>query len=128
MSLKNIASTDIPTCLKLTKLDKVVEFNSCLIDNHIETGVDDSVSITLLGEKLYFIRTPVKHSINFEKIICNSDDFMSFVKKGPVNSLMKENVKCYISQPAYFLPTNLSFSCCINVYCRSVICVRLGGV
>ena len=28
---------------------------------------------------------------------------MNFVLKGPVNSLMKENVKCYIAQPGYIL-------------------------
>ena len=103
MSLKNIVSTNIPTCLKLTKLDAIVQFNSWFTDGHIETGGDDSVPITLLGEKLYFICTPGKHSINFEKIIRNSDDFMNFVMKAPVNSFTKENVKCYIPQPGYIL-------------------------
>ena len=28
---------------------------------------------------------------------------MNFIMKGPVNSLMKENVKCYIPQPGYIL-------------------------
>ena len=103
MSLKNVVSTDVPTCLKLTKLDAILQYNSWITDGHIETGGDDSVSVTLLGEKLYFICTPGKHSIYFEKAIRNSDDFMNFVKKGPVNSFMKENVKCYIPQPGYIL-------------------------
>ena len=85
MSLRNVVLTDTPTCLKLTKLDPIVEFNSWFTDSHIKTGGDDPVSITLL-EKLYFICTPGQHSITFKKIIRNSDNFMNFAKKGPVNS------------------------------------------
>ena len=62
--LKNIVSTDIPTCFKLTKLDAIVQFNPWFTDGHIETGGDDSVSIMLL-EKIYFICTPGKRAIKF---------------------------------------------------------------
>ena len=61
MSKNYVVSTGTPTCLKFKKLDAIVQFNSWFTDGHIETSGDDSVSIKLLGEKLYFICSQEKH-------------------------------------------------------------------
>ena len=58
----------IPNSLKETKIDGIIQFNSWITDGHIETGGDDSISVTLFGEKLYFICAPGTHSVKFEKI------------------------------------------------------------
>ena len=40
---------------------------------------DDSNSVTIFGENLYFICAPGTHFVKFEKLIRNVDDFLSFV-------------------------------------------------
>ena len=81
----------------------MVQFNSWITDGHIETGGDDSISVTLFGEKLYFICAPGTHSVKFEKLIRNVDDFISFVETGPESSAVKSNIKFYIPQPDLIL-------------------------
>ena len=103
LSVEGLVKFSVPQTFKQTKIDGIVQFNSWLTDGHIETGGDDSISVTLMGEKLYFICTPGTHSINFEKFIRNVDDFMSFIEAGPDNSLVKSNVNFYIPEPNILL-------------------------
>ena len=56
-----------------------------------------------IGENFYFIRAPGTHSVKFEKLIRNVDDFISFVEAGPERSVFKFNIKFYISQPDLIL-------------------------
>ena len=99
MSVKCLVKFSVPQTLKKIEIDGIVQFNSWLTEGHIKTGGDDSISVTLMGEKLYFICTPGTHSINFEKFIRNVDDFMSFIQAGPDKSLVKSNINFYIPEP-----------------------------
>ena len=99
LSVEGLVKFSVTNTLQQTKIDGIAQFNSWITDGHIETGGDDSISVTLLGEKLYFICTPGTHSINFEKLIRNVNDFISSVEAGPENTSVKSNVKFYIPEP-----------------------------
>ena len=103
MSVNGLVNYSVPNSLEETKIDGIIQYNSWLRDGHIETGGDDSISVTLFGEKLYFICAPGTHSVKFEELIRNVDDFMSFVEAGPENSIVKSNIKFYIPQPDLIL-------------------------
>ena len=103
MSVNGLVNYSVPNSLKETKIDEIIQFNSWITDGHIETGGDDSISATLFGEKLYFICAPGTHSVKFEKLIRNVDDFISFVETGPESSAVKSNIKIYIPQPDLIL-------------------------
>ena len=103
LSVEGLVKFSVPNTLQQTKIDGIAQFNSWITDGHIETGGDDSISVTLLGEKLYFICTPGTRSINFEKLIRNVNDFISFVEAGPENTSVKSNVKFYIPEPNLLL-------------------------
>ena len=101
--LNGLVNYFVPNSLKETKNDGIIQFNSWITDVHIETGGDDSTSVTLFGKKLYFICAPRTHSVKFEKLFRNVDDFISFVETGPESSAVKSNIKFYIPQPDLIL-------------------------
>ena len=103
LSVNGLVNYFVPNSLKETKIDGIIQFNSWITDGHIETGGDDSISVTLFGEKLYFICAPGTHSKKFEKLIRNVDDFISFVETGPESSAVKSNITFYIPQPDLIL-------------------------
>ena len=103
LSVNGLVNYSVPNSLKETKIDGIIQFNSWITDGHIETGGDDSISVTLFGEKFYFICAPGTHSLIFEKLIRNFDDFISFVETGPKSSAVKSNIKFYIPQPGLIL-------------------------
>ena len=54
LSVEGLVKFSVPKTLKQTKIDGIVQLNSWLTDGHIETGGDDSISVTLMGEKTLF--------------------------------------------------------------------------
>ena len=103
MTMKDLVKYTIPSCLKETKCDAIIQYNCWWTDGHIETGGKDSISVTPIGEKLYFICTPGVHSVNFEKRMRKFEDFSTFISDGPESSLIQKNVFYYIPKPDYIL-------------------------
>ena len=79
MTMQDLVKCKVPSSLKETKCDAIIQYNCWWNDGHIETGGEDSVSVTPIGEKLYFTCTPGVHSVNFEKRMRTFDDFSKFI-------------------------------------------------
>ena len=53
VSVNGLVNYSVPNSLKETKIDGIIQFTNWITDGHIETGGDDSISVTLLDEKLF---------------------------------------------------------------------------
>ena len=67
MTMKDLVKYKVPSCLKGTKCDAIIQYNCWCTDGHNETRGKNSILVTPIGEKLYFICMPGVHSVNFEK-------------------------------------------------------------
>ena len=129
LSVNGLVNYSVPSSLKETEIDGIIQFNSWITDGHIETSGDDSISVTLFGEKLYFICAPGTHSVTFEKLSRNVDDFISFVETGPESSAVKSNIKILHSTTRFnLLPAQFGFPRCFNVNFRRIFCMGMGSL
>ena len=53
VSVNGLVNYSVPNSFEETKIDGIIQFTSWIKDGHIETGGDDSISVTLLDEKLF---------------------------------------------------------------------------
>ena len=102
-SMKDLVICNIPSCVKQTKLDALLQFKSWWTVGHIETGGEESISVTPIGNKLFLISERGNFSIDLERNMRQESDFMNLIKSGPSNRVMQNKVRYYIPQPDYIL-------------------------
>ena len=97
--MRDFVEYKIASILKETKSDDIIQYNCLWTDGHIETGGKGSISVTSIGEIIYFVCTPGVHSVNFEKRLRTLDDFSKFTSDRPDTSVIQKNVFYYIQKP-----------------------------
>ena len=94
--MKDLVICNIPSCVKQTKLDALLQFKSWWTDGHIETGGEESISVIPIGNKLFLISERGNFSIDLERNMRQESDFMNLIKSGPSNQVMQNKVRYYI--------------------------------
>ena len=82
-NVKGILNGSVPENLHCTRGDAMVQFGPWWTRAHIEIGGDDSISKTIVGEKLFLICGSYKTSIGFDNIMGTPQYFMDLIKRGP---------------------------------------------
>ena len=81
----------------------MVQFGPWWTRAHIEIGGDDSISKTVVGEKLFLICGSYKTSIGFDNVMGTPQYFMDLIKRGPNASDLGTDIGFYLSNSSSVL-------------------------
>ena len=97
----NLCTFSIPESLTFTNFDALFQFNPYYTDGHVETGGQDSISYTLVGEKLFLICNRGKQSVLLERQLRSVKNFIQLVKHG--SGKYEHSMYYYIPNKSHFL-------------------------
>lgn len=98
MSMKGLVKFEVPLNMNVTKEDALFACGPWYTDGHVETGGDDSISFTPVGEKLFLIAERGMSSVKFERKMRDARYFMRYIKQGPSKEDV-DKVRFYIADP-----------------------------
>ena len=102
-NVKGILNGSVPENLHCTRRDAMVQFGPWWTRAHIEIGGDDSISKTIVGEKLFLICGSYKTSIGFDNVMGTPQYFMDLIKRGPKASDLGTDIWFYLSNKSSVL-------------------------
>ena len=97
-NLEGLVDYTVPECITLTKLDGICSFGNWYTSAHIETGGDDSITFVPVEKKFMLIGKRGNASPRLENLINSVKSVLHCLSKPP-SSLMKRNVKFFITDP-----------------------------
>ena len=97
----------------------MVQFGPWWTRAHIEIGGDDSISKTVVGEKLFLICGSYKTSIGFDNVMGTPQYFMDWIKRGPKVSDLGTDIW-------FYLPTKSSRLCQPSLCSHAVLTMSEG--
>ena len=105
-NVKGILNGSMPENLDCTRRDAMVQFGPRWTRAHIEIGGDDSISKTVVGEKLFLICGSYRTSIGFDNVMGTPQYFMDLIERGPNASDLGTDILffCQISQACSVIP------------------------
>ena len=78
-----ILNGSVPENLDCTRRDAMIQFGPWWTRAHIEVGGDDSISKTVVGEKLFRVCGSYRASIGFDNVMGTPQYFMDLIERGP---------------------------------------------
>ena len=102
-NVEGILNGEVPSDLDCNRRDAMIQFGPWWTRSHIEIGGSDSISKTIVGEKLFLICGSYTTSIAFDNVVGTPQYFMELIRRGPKASELPSDIWFYLSNKSSVL-------------------------